>query len=127
MPENSILRFVPILPVRDLTRAIGYYRLLGFSAQRYQDGDGYAFLKREGHEIHLRTATDLIENQNPTGVYFYLAAGSAAALEAEFRAVGVPILSPLAPREWYMNEFVLSDPDGNLLRFGENFPPLDGE
>lgn len=62
----------------------------------------------------------LVEGNNPgNGIYFYLASGTAAALEAEFRAAGAPILSPLSPREWKMNEFVLADPDANLLRFGE--------
>ncbi len=97
-----------------------YYRLLGFTAQAYQNGDGYAFLDRDGLQIHLTTSEFLIENRNPCGVYFYLNQGTASALEAEFRAAGVSMLSPLAPREWKMNEFVLSDPDGNLLRFGED-------
>jgi catechol 2,3-dioxygenase-like lactoylglutathione lyase family enzyme len=119
-PATPILRIVPILPVHNLARAIDFYRQLGFSARRWQDGDGYAFINRDSLEIHLRTAPDLIENQNPCGVYFYLVDGTAAALEAEFRAAGVKVLSPLAPREWKMNEFVLSDPDLNLLRFGES-------
>jgi catechol 2,3-dioxygenase-like lactoylglutathione lyase family enzyme len=120
MPERSIARIVPILPVRNLARAMDFYRLLGFSAHAWHDGDSYAFLTREQLDIHLRTAPDLIEGQNPSGIYFYLADATAAALEAEFRAAGVKILSPLTPREWKMNEFVLSDPDGNLLRFGED-------
>src|SRR5258705_5577390 len=120
MPERSIARIVPILPVRNLARAMDFYRLLGFSAHAWHDGDSYAFLTRDQLDFHLRTAPDLIEDQNPSGVYFYLADNSAATLESEFRAAGVKILSPLAPREWKMNEFVLSDPDGNLLRFGEN-------
>jgi len=122
MPSQSIARIVPILPVKNLARAMDFYRLLGFSAHAWQDGDGYAFLTRDQLDIHLRTAPDLIEGQNPSGVYCYLADGTAAALEAEFRAAGVKILSPLARREWNMNEFVLSDPDGNLLRFGEHLP-----
>ena len=120
MPAQSIARIVPILPVKNLARAMDFYRSLGFSAHSWQNGDGYAFLTRNQLDIHLRTAPDLIDNQNPSGVYFYLAPATAAALEAEFRAAGVKILSPLAPREWKMNEFVLSDPDGNLLRFGED-------
>ena len=120
MPTQSIARIVPVLPVKNLARAMDFYRLLGFSARRYQDSDVYAFLTRDGLEIHLRAATDLIVGQNPSGVYFYLADGTAAALEAEFRAAGVSVLSPLCPREWHMNEFVLSDPDGNLLRLGED-------
>lgn len=120
MKKHTIARMAPILPVSDLEHAMAYYRRLGFSAEPYQNGDEYAFLTRDQLEIHLRTASDLIEGRNPSGVYFYLACGKAAPLEAEFRAAHVPILSPLAPREWQMNEFVLSDPDGNLLRFGED-------
>jgi catechol 2,3-dioxygenase-like lactoylglutathione lyase family enzyme len=122
MPAQTIARIVPILPVKNLARAMDFYRLLGFSAHAWRDGDSYAFLTRDQLDIHLRTAPDLIEGQNPSGVYFYLADNTAAALETEFRAAGVKILSPLAPREWKMNEFVLSDADGNLLRFGEDLP-----
>jgi predicted lactoylglutathione lyase len=120
--EHSIQHIVPILPVHDLARAMNFYRRLGFSAESYQNGDGYAFLKRDGLELHLAASEMLLDNQNPCGVYFYLSNGSAAALEGEFRAAGVSILSPLATREWKMNEFVLSDLDGNLLRFGEQIP-----
>jgi uncharacterized glyoxalase superfamily protein PhnB len=122
MPDKIIQSIAPILPSHNLKRAMDYYRLLGFSCTPYQDGDDYAFLTRDGLDIHLRKAPDLIENHNPCGVYFYLASGTAAALEAEFRAAGVKILSRLEPREWKMNEFMLSDPDGNLLRFGEKLP-----
>ncbi|MEO8870274.1 MAG: VOC family protein [Granulicella sp.] len=119
MSSKVIQSTSPILPVHDIHRAMNYYRLLGFTSEPYQNGDIYAILTREGLDIHLRKAPDLIENHNPCGVYFYLAPGTAAALEAEFRAAGVNILSPLEPREWKMNEFMISDPDHNLLRFGE--------
>jgi catechol 2,3-dioxygenase-like lactoylglutathione lyase family enzyme len=120
MPEKSLARIVPILPAKNLARAMDFYRLLGFSARAWRDGDDYAFLTRDQLDIHLRAAPDLIDGQNTSGVYLYLAGHTAATLEAEFRAAGVKILSPLAPREWGMNEFVLTDPDGNLLRFGED-------
>lgn len=121
--DTPILRTVPILAVKNLAAAIEYYGRLGFVGRRYRDGDSYAFLSRDGFELHLCRSDTLAEGQNPgNGVYFYLARGSAAALEAEFRAAGAPVLSPLAPREWKMNEFVLADPDGNLLRFGEELP-----
>ncbi|HEX8712270.1 MAG TPA: VOC family protein [Terracidiphilus sp.] len=118
--DTPIMRTVPILAVKDLATAIEFYGRLGFVARRYRDGDSYAFLSRDGVELHLCRSDALAERENPgNGVYFYLVGGSAASLEAEFRAAGAPILSPLAPREWKMNEFVLADPDGNLLRFGE--------
>jgi catechol 2,3-dioxygenase-like lactoylglutathione lyase family enzyme len=120
MPAKFLDRIVPILPVKNLARAMDFYRILGFAAHAWHDGDSYAFLTRDQLDIHLCAAPDLIEDQNPSGVYFYLADGTAAALESEFRTAGVKILSPLTPREWKMNEFMLSDPDGNLLRFGED-------
>lgn len=116
---NTSASAVPILPVKDMGRAIDFYKLLGFSAERYQNGDGYAFLERDGFRLHLNRSEMLVRDHNPCGVYFYLERGTAASFESEFRAAGVPILSPLAQREWKMNEFVLDDPDGNLLRFGE--------
>ena len=116
---NTSVRAVPILPIKDMDRAIDFYKLLGFSAERYQNGDGYAFLERDGFVLHLNRLETLARDHNPCGVYFYLERGAASALESEFRAAGVRILSPLGPREWRMNEFALDDPDGNLLRFGE--------
>jgi len=123
LADDSILRAVPILAVKDLTAAIEFYSRLGFTGRRYREGDDYTFLRRDRFEIHLCQSDMVVAKQNPgNGVYFYLAHGSAASLEAEFRAAGASILSPLAPREWKMNEFVLADPDGNLLRFGEELP-----
>ena len=121
MASIPIIGVVPILCVRDMTRAINFYRLLGFSAERYAGGDGYAFLNRDQWRIHLSKTDTLPEGENPgNGIYFYLAHGTAAALQAEFRTAGAPVQSPLAPREWKMLEFVVVDPDSNLLRFGEH-------
>lgn len=116
---RAIQNIAPILPVRSIPRAIAFYERLGFTARRYNDADDYAFLTRDTLAIHLRRAPDLLDDANPSGIYFSLTPGTAASLEADFRAAGAPILSALALREWRMNEFMLSDPDGNLLRFGE--------
>ena len=95
MTSDPVDRIVPILCVKDMTRAIDFYRLLGFSAKRYAGGNGYAFLTRGQWELHLSQSDMLPERENPgNGVYFYLAPGTAAALEAEFRAAGAPIRCP---------------------------------
>jgi catechol 2,3-dioxygenase-like lactoylglutathione lyase family enzyme len=116
----AIAAVAPILPVRDLARAVDFYRCLGFTAHTWQNGDAYAFIQRDGHEFHLSRSDKLTGNQSPAAVYFYLVKGTAAALESEFRAAGVEILSPLAPRPWKMKDFTISDPDGTLLHFGED-------
>ena len=120
MSSEAIAIVVPILPVRDLTRAIEFYQQLGFTARRYRDGDFYAFIQRDGRQLHLSKTPELFPEHNFVRVYFYLHDGTAAALEAECRAAGMAIVEPLGPREWKMNEFVLRDPDGNRLIFGES-------
>jgi predicted enzyme related to lactoylglutathione lyase len=117
MPVLALV--VPILPVRDLVRAMAFYRRLGFTAEAWRDGDHYGFLERDGQSVHLRRSENFIGNKSPAAAYFYLVNGTAAALEAEFRAAGVEILEPLAPRPWNMKDFTISDPDGNMLHFGE--------
>jgi predicted lactoylglutathione lyase len=42
MANSSIAIVVAVLPVSNLTRAIDFYDLLGFTSKRYQDGDAYA-------------------------------------------------------------------------------------
>jgi catechol 2,3-dioxygenase-like lactoylglutathione lyase family enzyme len=118
--SEAIAAVVPILPVRDLTRAIEFYERLGFTAKRYRDGDFYAFIQRDGRELHLSKTPELVPEHNVVRVYFYLHKGTTAALEAQCRAAAMTIVEPLAPREWKMKEFVLRDPDGNRLFFGES-------
>lgn len=120
MSSETIAVVVPILPVRDLTRAIEFYQQLGFTAKRYRDGDFYAFIQRDGRELHLSKTPELVPEHNLVRVYFYLHDETAAALEAECRAAGMAIVEPLSAREWKMREFVLRDPDGNRLIFGES-------
>jgi len=85
----------------------------------WQNGATYAFIQRDGLELHLSRSEKLSGNQSPSAAYFYLIKGAAESLEAEFRAAGIQILNPLAPRPWKMKDFTISDPDGNMLHFGE--------
>jgi catechol 2,3-dioxygenase-like lactoylglutathione lyase family enzyme len=117
MPTIAVVS--PVLPVRDIARAMDFYRRLGFTAHAWQNGDIYAFIQRDGHELHLSRSDKLTGNQSPAAAYFYLIKGTAESLQAEFRAAGVEILSPLAPRPWNMRDFTIADPDGNHLHFGE--------
>ena len=112
---------VPILPVRNLGRAVAFYGQLGFAAQPGSTSE-YAILLCDRSELHLRLAADLspADAESPSGIYFPLTPGTAAPLERGFREASIPILSALSPRPWGMREFVMADPDGNLLRFGES-------
>jgi catechol 2,3-dioxygenase-like lactoylglutathione lyase family enzyme len=110
---------VPILPVRDLARSMNFYRRLGFTAQAWGDGDQYGFLHRDRQSVHLSRSEKLVGTESPSAAYFYLIKDTAESLQAEFIAAGIEIIEPLAPRPWKMKDFTVSDPDGNMLHFGE--------
>ena len=116
---------VPVLPVRDLARAMDFYRTLGFTAHAWQNGDTYAFLHRDSSELHLRAVPKLDPALNPTSTYFFLNTGTAESLVNQFEAAGIEIAQPLTPRPWGQREFVLRDLDGNQLIFGESIPGQD--
>ncbi len=116
MPTPAQIKSIaPIFPVSDLKASLLFYAAMGFGGD--DDADYYAILHRGPASIHLRIETTPLKENNPAGAYFYVEAGIAD-LHAEFLANKVPVISPLAIREWKMNEFQVGDPDGNLLRFG---------
>jgi catechol 2,3-dioxygenase-like lactoylglutathione lyase family enzyme len=110
---------VPVLCVLDLDRAIAFYRCLGFSLQA-RFPVGYALLDRDGVVLHLRVSSageTITPENNPCGAYFHLRGvdGFANGL----REQAIRLLEEPSDRPWGMRECSVSDPDGNLLRFGE--------
>ena len=111
----GVFSSIPILPVRNLDAAIPFYGKLGFAlASRY--GNDYAIVARDGTEIHMRTAPKIDPRKNECGMYVRIA--DADALYQECQRNGVPCLTPPEDKYWRQREFAVSDPDGNLLRFG---------
>ena len=110
---------VPILCVRDLDRALDFYDRLGFAlTARF---DEYALLANECVQIHLRVDTSVIPETNPCGAYFYIDGVDPFAAGA--LAEQIPLLQPPSDRAYWVRECAISDPDGNLLRFGERLEP----
>jgi catechol 2,3-dioxygenase-like lactoylglutathione lyase family enzyme len=101
---------IPVLPSGDLDRSEAFYARLGFHvASRYPD---YLILAREGTELHL-SATPAIPSHNPAGLYIRVMGIDEWADSFGQRAENKP---------WGQREFAISDPDENLLRFGEPIP-----
>ncbi len=109
-----------IVPVRELARAVAFYQRLGFVVEPYEGG-GYAFVSRDGVQLHLREAADELEQGgNPCGVYLYVT--DADEVYEEWRGTGVEMLGEPENKAWRMREFAVSDPDGTLLRVGHRLP-----
>jgi hypothetical protein len=122
-------RVAPVLPVRDVARALDRYRRLGFDTKPYvqagfstAENPSYGYLRWGPVEIHL-SGFDALDPKTTTSVC-YLFVDDADALHAAWAATGVegrfraPIDTAYGKRE-----FGYVDPDGNLLRVGS---PLKG-
>lgn len=113
----TIRSLSPVLPVADIDAAAAHYRRLGFTVERYEGSDPYAFATRDGVTLHLSEAANLDPSSTTSAVYLYV--DDADELCAEWSADGIagrtvaPVDAPYGLREG-----AHVDPDGNLLRFG---------
>lgn len=110
----EMLRIHPIFPVRAMGPAIEHYRALGFTVEEYAGGDEYAFVTRDGIEIHLTLWAEMDPSVSASAAY--LRVDSADELYEEWKGVG----DTRAPRdtEYKIREGAHIDLDGNLIRFG---------
>ena len=110
----------PVLPVRDVTKAVRYYgERLGFSlvGQDNAESPHYAVVKRDGVELHLQrhdsTSFESVERLN---LRFVIA--DIDALFAEYTTQDVFYeRTTLRQTDWGTREFAFYDPDGNGLTF----------
>lgn len=113
-------RAIPTFPCRDLDSASAFYQSLGFHlGARYPT---YAILQRGALELHLSLFEALEPKTNCSAAYLRLE--DAQALHRQATALGlggqgIPRITVLEDQPWGMREFALVDPDGNLLRVGQ--------
>jgi len=105
----------PQIPVRDLARAVEYYRSrMGFSLD-WQHEDGIAGVSRDGTRLFLdRVAEGPI---HPVRVWLDLdSVAEVDALHREWQQAGATISSAPAQKPWGLYEFTTEDVDGNSYR-----------
>ena len=125
MTSSGELRaIIPILPSRDLVKTRAFYEQLGFRTTGWwpQEFGGYAILVRGGIELHFCPVSGFEPGDNYAACYWRVR--DVAAVHAQCRALvgasqGIPRVTELEDQPWGMREFALVDPDGNLLRIGE--------
>jgi catechol 2,3-dioxygenase-like lactoylglutathione lyase family enzyme len=115
-----IEKMSPILPSRDIRATEDFYRRLGF--RTIYVAEDYLLMKREEAEAHFFHHAHHRPEASDHGAY--LRPDDIDALSAEFAALGlprtgIPRFEPAAVKPWGMKELVIVDPDGNLLRAGQ--------
>lgn len=103
--------------VSDLDASIAYYTtVLGFS-ERFRFGD-YAGVEYEDIQIHLsgpNATNKRLVGQG--GIYIFC--DDVDSFFSEVSAKGASIQGPPKNYEYGMRDFVIEDPDGNLLGIGQ--------
>jgi uncharacterized glyoxalase superfamily protein PhnB len=97
----GLKRIAPAFPVRDVRVALAYYQRLGFTTREYTGTVGW------------------MPATAPATAYLYV--DDADSLARTWASAGGDVRFP-EDTEWGQREGVLSDPDGNIIRFGSPLP-----
>ncbi|MBM7783732.1 bleomycin resistance protein [Tenggerimyces flavus] len=121
----ALVAAYPQLFVRNVTASCAFFaERLGFEvAYKYGDPPFYALVRRGGAALNLRF-TDRPVFDRETLVHDSLLAANIPVtgvkeLFLEYQAAGVELVQPLRPQPWGTSDFIVADPDGNLLCFAE--------
>ena len=107
---GSAVAAIPILPSADLDRTAAFYTATGFTETERHDG--YLLLHNSGVELHFTHET------TPTPGQCFVHVADAVKLWKQLRERGTAGVDKIAEQDYGLREFVLSDPDGNRIRFG---------
>jgi catechol 2,3-dioxygenase-like lactoylglutathione lyase family enzyme len=109
---------MPCLRVADVPRAVDFYNdSLGF-APVFRNGVTFAIVCRDRIELGLSQSAYAGATAGGGSCYCKLSEGIDA-LYAEYQARGVAVLHPLRDESYGMREFMIADPDGNIINFGQ--------
>lgn len=120
---------VPILFVRDVTAAAGFYRdRLGFAVDfLHGEPPFYGAVSRDQARLHLRHVhrpsffPELARDEDSL-ILATIEVADVKALHAEFAAAGAAFAQPLTKQAWGGLDFHVRDLDGNVISFVEYRP-----
>jgi catechol 2,3-dioxygenase-like lactoylglutathione lyase family enzyme len=126
LPKPLLSGTEAMIYVSDFQRARDFYvSKLGFSVEfAYGDPPFYGLVKRDRARLCLRVvcepvfAGDIREREQLLSAAFTVdTAAEIKALFCEFQALGVDFVQKLKTEPWGARNFIVRDPDGNLVLF----------
>ncbi len=109
---------MPVLPIRDLGRAIDFYtESLGFILT-FRNGSSFAIVARGGVQLGLQAVACCGIPSGCGRCYCKLSSGIEA-LYSDYCSRNFKILHELRDESYGMREFMISDPDQNEINFGQ--------
>ena len=112
-----LTKVCPQFPASDVSKAAAWYcDKLGFTRAGFYPEHGFAIVRRDDIEIHFWTCNERHIAEHTSAYVVVDDIDNLYATMAGAKDGGS--LSEVANREWGMREFYVTDPDGNLLKFG---------
>jgi catechol 2,3-dioxygenase-like lactoylglutathione lyase family enzyme len=121
-PGVTFGRIAAAIPVRDISRALGFYQdILGMSVT-FTNGDpvGFVILRRDAAELHLTLVKGHKGASHNTA---HLMVADAAGLHDHLVSNRTRIIKGLRDADYGLRGFVFADPDGNRIDVGQQLPP----
>lgn len=118
-------KLCPIFPSADLDASERFYERLGFRTVFKSHDAGYLLMKREAAEAHFFLKPGHDKWTGDHGGYMRpddVDALSAEVAALELRSEGIPRFHAAEDKPWGMRELTILDPDGNLIRAGQEIP-----
>jgi catechol 2,3-dioxygenase-like lactoylglutathione lyase family enzyme len=119
-------KLCPIMPSRSIEETERFYAALKFKTVYKDDAPGYLLMKRDSAEIHFFYSANHRPEKSDHGAYMRPSDVDAFSAEVEklelAREKTFPKFWPAEDKPWGMREATLWDPDGNLIRAGQEIP-----
>jgi catechol 2,3-dioxygenase-like lactoylglutathione lyase family enzyme len=127
--EPKLLGAHPQLFVSDVEASCRFFvRKLGFTVRfKYGKPVFYALVQRNNACLNLRYVRAVVLNREAERdlLSASIPVGNLKALYLEYQSVGAPMHQPLKKQPWGTEDFIVRDPDGNLIHFAESVKPPD--
>ena len=115
MTQPSFGKAIPVLASLNMKGTLDFYeKVLGFRTQHFE-GFSYGMAVRGDTELHFWACDDKHIAENTS---CYLRVDDVAAVHREL-SPKLPALQGVVRTAWGMDELNVIDPDGNLIKFGQ--------
>ena len=129
--EPQLLGAHPQLFVSDVEASCRFFvATLGFTVRfTYGKPVFYALVERDSARLNLRYVPAPVFNSAKDADRDLLSASipvsNVKALYLEYQSVGAPMHQRLKKQPWGIEDFIVQDPDGNLIHFAQAVEPAD--
>lgn len=125
--QPQLLRAHPQLFVSDVEASCRFFvATLGFTVRfKYGKPAFYALVQRDSAYLNLRYVQAPVLNREADRdlLSASIPVENVKALYAEYQSVGAPMHQRLKKQPWGTEDFIVRDPDGNLIHFAQSVGP----